>query len=100
MKRSYNMNELVFFKTRREARAYVLAAGKNTSAAIDMGTDKAVGARWAAVIVIAAPVNPVNPVKTLVLGARHAETLNTAASGRGHEVKVFKKRSYLSCARG
>ncbi len=44
MKRSYNMNELVFFKTRREARAYVLAAGKNTSAAIDMGTDKAVGA--------------------------------------------------------
>ncbi|UQJ95263.1 hypothetical protein IANJMKHF_00357 [Klebsiella phage CPRSA] len=32
MKRSYNMNELVFFKTRREARAYVLAAGKNTSA--------------------------------------------------------------------
>lgn len=97
MKRSYNMNELVFFKTRREARAYVLAAGKNTSAAIDMGTDKAVGARWAAVIVIAAPVTP---VKTLVLGARHTETLNTAASGRGHEVKVFKKRSYLSCTRG
>lgn len=87
--KTYNMKELVCFNTRREARAYVLAAGKNTSAVIDTGTDKAVGARWAAVVVIAAPVTP---VKTLVLGARKAETLKTSTcNNRGvHNVTVIK----------
>ncbi|ALF01775.1 hypothetical protein phi5_270 [Enterobacter phage phi5] len=91
--KTYNMKELVCFNTRREARAYVLAAGKNTSAVIDLGTDKAVGARWAAVVVIAAPVTP---VKTLVLGARKAETLKTSTcNNRGvHNVTVIKKRSF------
>lgn len=91
--KTYNMKELVFFNTRREARAYVLAAGKNTSAVIDLGTDKAVGARWAAVVVIAAPVTP---VKTLVLGAHKAETLKTSTcNNRGvHNVTVIKKRSF------
>lgn len=90
--KTYNMKELVCFKTRREARAYVLAAGKNTSAVIDLGTDKAVGSRWAAVVVIAVPSTP---VKTLVLGSRKAETLKTSTCGAGgvHAVKVFKKRS-------
>ena len=94
--KTYNMKELVCFNTRREARAYVLAAGKNTSAVIDLGTDKAVGARWAAVVVIAAPVTPVTPVKTLVLGARKAETLKTSTcNNRGvHNVTVIKKRSF------
>lgn len=91
--KTYNMKELVCFNTRREARSYVLAAGKNTSAVIDLGTDKAVGARWAAVVVIAAPVTP---VKTLVLGARKAETLKTSTcNNRGvHNVTVIKKRSF------
>ncbi|AOG16211.1 hypothetical protein E_088 [Cronobacter phage vB_CsaM_leE] len=91
--KTYNMKELVCFNTRREARAYVLAAGKNTSAVIDLGTDKDVGARWAAVVVIAAPVTP---VKTLVLGARKAETLKTSTcNNRGvHNVTVIKKRSF------
>ncbi|UIW11448.1 MAG: hypothetical protein [Enterobacter phage ENC7] len=91
--KTYNMKELVCFNTRREARAYVLAAGKNTSAVIDLGTDKAVGARWAAVVVIAAPMTP---VKTLVLGARKAETLKTSTcNNRGvHNVTVIKKRSF------
>ena len=91
--KTYNMKELVCFNTRREARAYVLAAGKNTTAVIDLGTDKAVGARWAAVVVIAAPVTP---VKTLVLGARKAETLKTSTcNNRGvHNVTVIKKRSF------
>lgn len=91
--KTYNMKELVCFNTRREARAYVLAAGKNTSAVIDLGTDKAVGARWAAVVVIAAPVTP---VKTLVLGVRKAETLKTSTcNNRGvHNVTVIKKRSF------
>ena len=91
--KTYNMKELVCFNTRREARAYVLAAGKNTSAVIDLGTDKAVGARWAAVVVIAAPVTP---VKTLVLGARKAETLKTSTcNNRGvHNVTLIKKRSF------
>lgn len=91
--KTYNMKELVCFNTRREARAYVLAAGKNTSAVIDLGTDKAVGARWAAVVVIAAPVTP---VKTLVLGARKAETLKTSTCGGGgvHNVTVIRKRSF------
>lgn len=91
--KTYNMKELVCFNTRRESRAYVLAAGKNTSAVIDLGTDKAVGARWAAVVVIAAPVTP---VKTLVLGARKAETLKTSTcNNRGvHNVTVIKKRSF------
>lgn len=91
--KTYNMKELVCFNTRREARAYVMAAGKNTSAVIDLGTDKAVGARWAAVVVIAAPVTP---VKTLVLGARKAETLKTSTcNNRGvHNVTVIKKRSF------
>lgn len=90
--KTYNMKELVCFKTRREARAYVLAVGKNTSAVIDLGTDKAVGSRWAAVVVIAVPSTP---VKTLVLGSRKAETLKTSTCGAGgvHAVKVFKKRS-------
>lgn len=91
--KTYNMKELVCFNTRREARAYVMAAGKNTSAVIDLGTDKAVGARWAAVVVIVAPVTP---VKTLVLGARKAETLKTSTcNNRGvHNVTVIKKRSF------
>lgn len=90
--KTYNMKDLVCFKTRRMARAYVLAAGKNTSAVIDLGTDKEVGARWAAVVVIAVPVTP---AKTLVLGARKAETLKTSTCGAGgvHNVKVFKRRS-------
>lgn len=90
--KTYNMKDLVCFKTRREARAYVLAAGKNTSAVIDLGTDKEVGARWAAVVVIAVPVTP---AKTLVLCARNIETLNTSTcNNRGvHSVKVFKRRS-------
>lgn len=91
--KTYNMKDLVCFKTRREARAYVLAAGKNTSAVIDLGTDKEVGARWAAVVVIAVPVTP---AKTLVLGSRKAETLKTSTcNNRGvHNVTVIKKRSF------
>lgn len=99
MKRSYNMKDLVCFNTRREARAYVMANGKNTSAVIDLGTDKAVGFRWAAVVIIAVASAVVQNVKTLVLGRkaeRKSETLktNTWNGGGVHDVKVFRKRSF------
>ena len=91
--KAYNMKDLVCFNTRREARAYVKAAGKNTAAVIDLGTDKAVGARWAAVVVIA--VAPVE-VKTLVLG-RRTETLKTSrCNNKGiHDVLVVRKRRVM-----
>lgn len=96
MKRTYSMSELVFFNTRREARAYVLADGKTTAAVVDLGTYKSVGARWAAVKVVAVAVTNPTPVKTLVIGSRRAETLSTGrCNNRGiHDVPVMKKRSF------
>lgn len=96
MKNTYSMTELVFFKTRREARAYALADGKTTAAVVDCGTDKSIGARWAAVKVVAVAVTHPAPVKTLVIGSRRAETLSTGRfSNKGvHDVKVMKKRSF------
>lgn len=94
--KAYNMKDLVCFNTRREARAYVKAAGKNTSAVIDLGTDKAVGARWAAVVVITVAATPVVEVKTLVLG-RRTETLKTSrCNNKGiHDVLVVRKRRVM-----
>lgn len=96
MKATYSMSEMVFFNTRREARAYCQAAGKTTAAVVDMGTYKSVGARWAAVKVVAVAVTNPTPVKTLVIGSRRAETLSTGRfNNRGvHDVKVMKKRSF------
>jgi len=100
MKSTYSMSEMVFFNTRREARAYCVAAGKTTAAVVDMGTYKSVGARWAAVKIVAVAVTNPAPVKTLVIGSRRTETLRTGNGvNRGHNVTVMKKRS-LSGLRG
>lgn len=94
MKTTYAAKDLVMFKTRREARSYVRLVGKNTSAVIDLGTDKAVGSRWAAVIVTTLAATPVSD-RTLVLGARKTETLKSNGYGKGiHDVKVITKRSF------
>lgn len=97
-RKTYAANELVMFKTRREARACVIAAGKNTASVIDLGTDKAIGARWAVLTSVAYPVTVVAPMKTLVLGARRnrEENMNTGRSnGNIHDVRVITKRSFM-----
>lgn len=95
-KMTYAAKDLVTFKTRRDARSYVLLVGKNTGAVIDLGKDKAVGSRWAALIVTTLATTPVAQNRTLVLGSRNTETLKSNGYGNkgAHSVKVVTKRSF------